>query len=83
MTPLNESERTDALAWAVLLMAANLEESGHLNGDAYCQALRQRGDIQGSAGMHDCEQSLVWLATMLDDARQTRAQRAENHIGRG
>lgn len=77
------AERTDALAWSVLLMAAHLEQSGQLDGPRYCDDLRQRGGIQGSAGLAETENVLDWLAGMLDDARQSRAQRAENLGDRG
>jgi len=78
------AERIDGVAWAVMLLTAELEQARLLDGDHYCKWLRDRAEIQlrhesvGSALM------LEGMATQLDGARehrQSRAHQAENQDG--
>lgn len=58
--------RTDALAWAVLLMAAHLERSGHLDGNCYRRDLRAHADNQGGAGKMESASALRAFASLLE-----------------
>lgn len=64
--------RDDALAWAILLMAAHLEQSGHLEGNRYRRDLRVHADNQGRAGKAESASALRTFASLLEqEAGQT------------
>lgn len=58
--------RDDALAWAVLLMAAHLEQSGRLDGNRYRRDLRAHADNQGNAGKAESASALRAFASLLE-----------------
>lgn len=66
--------RTDALAWSVLLMAAHLEESGHLDGDHYRGDLLRHADNQSNAGKAEAASALRAFASLLEQEARRRDQ---------
>lgn len=66
--------RTDALAWSVLLMAAHLEESGHLDGERYRRDLLLHADSQGNAGKKEAASALRSFESLLKQAARRTGQ---------
>ena len=65
---------TDALAWAVLLMAAHLEEAGYLDGERYRRDLKRHADSQGNAGKAEAASALRAFESLLAQAARRTGQ---------
>jgi hypothetical protein len=70
--------RIDAVGWAVMLLSAELEMTGRLDGQHYGKSLQRRAENQEAGGLLVCARMLESMAEMLDSARQSREQRAES-----
>lgn len=73
--------RIDAVGWAVMLLSAELEMAGQLDGDRYGRSLRQRAESQEEGGLLVCARVLEHMAEVLENARQSRKRQAENQDG--
>ena len=71
------AERIDGIAWALMLLTAQLETSGHLDGASYCQSLEHRAENRADNGLHAAAFVLREIAQHLDEARSVRQSRAQ------